>query len=108
MSAIARDLHLSLRVFAALAAVFIVLSYGAPAGRMRTFLLLDISHYNSTFPSKSSRRIEESRRWEGFGSIPAISLRGFLALDATSCPWHGCEAFRADRRFAVQACPKAA
>ena len=44
MRAVAGDLHLTLRVFAALAAIFVVLGYGAPAGRMRTFFLVNISH----------------------------------------------------------------
>ena len=49
MCAIARDLHLSFCVFAALAAVFFVIRYGAPASRMRAFLLLKLSHDDETF-----------------------------------------------------------
>jgi hypothetical protein len=44
MSAAARDLHRSFRVLATLAAVSLVIGYDAPAGRMRTFLLLSLSH----------------------------------------------------------------
>jgi hypothetical protein len=44
MRAVAGDLRLSFRVFAALAAVLFVTRYGTLASRMRTFLLLNLSH----------------------------------------------------------------
>ena len=44
MCAIAGDLYLVFRVFAALAAVLCRLWYDAPACRMRTFVLLNSSH----------------------------------------------------------------
>src|ERR1039458_7809180 len=48
MFAVARDLYLCSCVFALLAAVLFVSSDGAPAGRMRTFLWLDLLHYSFT------------------------------------------------------------
>jgi hypothetical protein len=91
MRAVAGDLHLFFRIFAALTAIFVVLGYGAPAGRMRALFLLNISHYDLPFLCKSSRGIQDSRR-EGFRSILAIALGSFLTLDAASRPWHRCEA----------------
>jgi hypothetical protein len=49
MFAVARDLYLYSGVFALLAAVLFVVCYDAPAGRMRTFLWLDIRHDNLPF-----------------------------------------------------------
>jgi hypothetical protein len=44
MSAVAGDLYLALRIFAALAAVFFLIWHDAPACRMRTFVLLNSRH----------------------------------------------------------------
>jgi hypothetical protein len=44
MCAVAGDLHLSVRVFAALAAVRFLVRHGTPASRMHAFLLLNVSH----------------------------------------------------------------
>jgi hypothetical protein len=44
MCAVARNLYLSPRIFAALAAILFVICYGAPACRVRTFVLLNICH----------------------------------------------------------------
>jgi hypothetical protein len=44
MSAVARDFDLLSRVFAALAAVLLIIRDGAAARWMRTFLLLSICH----------------------------------------------------------------
>lgn len=44
MCAVARDLDLSLRVFAALAAVRLVIRYGAPASGMRAFRRFSFWH----------------------------------------------------------------
>jgi hypothetical protein len=50
MGAIARDLYLFCScVFAALAAVLFALCYGTPAWRMRTFLVLEVSHNDFPF-----------------------------------------------------------
>ena len=49
MFAVAGDLYLCTGVFALLAAVLFVVCYGAPAGRMRTFLWLDNRHDNLPF-----------------------------------------------------------
>ena len=46
MCAVARDLHTFFSVFTALAAVRLVICYSAPACRMRTFLLFEISSHN--------------------------------------------------------------
>ena len=51
MRAVTRYLYSLARVFAALAAVFLFFRYGAPARRMRTFLLLYISHDDLPFIS---------------------------------------------------------
>ena len=106
MRAVARDLYLAFGIFAALTAIFVVRD-GAPAGRMRAFLLLNISHYNSPFLCKSLRGTQESRR-EGFGTILAPLLGSLLTLDAECCPWHHCEALGADRQFALQTRSEAA
>src|ERR1035438_447263 len=44
MAAVARDLDFSSGVFAALATVLFVMCYGAPARRVRAFLLLKVCH----------------------------------------------------------------
>ena len=53
------------------------------------------------------RRVEKSRR-QRFGSFLAIPVGNLLAVDTARRPWHGREAFGADRRFAVQTRSKAA
>jgi hypothetical protein len=45
---------------------------------------------------------------EAFRFILALPIGSLLALDTETCPWHRCETFRADRRVALHACPKAA
>ena len=52
MGAAAGDLNRLLSVLAALAAVFLILWYGAPASRVRTFLLLSLSHGEDPFLSR--------------------------------------------------------
>jgi hypothetical protein len=57
MCAIARDLDLSLPVFAALAAVGLVICYRAPASRVRALLLFSFCHaffflFNERFESR--------------------------------------------------------
>jgi hypothetical protein len=59
MCAVAGDLHLSLRVFAALAAVRFVRRYDAPASRMHAFLLLNVSHDFYSLPGRSYPRQRE-------------------------------------------------
>src|ERR1700729_2455038 len=49
MGAIARDLDFCSRVFAALAAVFLVRGYGASACRMRAFDQVDLGHGGKAF-----------------------------------------------------------
>jgi len=85
MCAVAGDLYLSFCIFAALAAIRFVLCYGAPAGRMRTFFLLNIRHYALPFLYKSSRGTQDIRR-DGFLSIPTRLLGSLLTLDAASRP----------------------
>src|SRR5271157_2090256 len=45
---------------------------------------------------------------EGFRSLPPIPIGSLLALDTTRRPWHGCDAFWADRLRALNAGSKAA
>jgi hypothetical protein len=79
----------------------------APAGRMRTFFLLNIRHYALPFLYKTSRGTQDSDR-DGFLSIPTRLLGSLLTLDTASRPWHGREALGADRRFALHARAEAA
>jgi hypothetical protein len=51
MTTVARDLYLSFRVLAALAAIFFVIGYGAPACRVCTFLFLNIRYDRLPFLS---------------------------------------------------------
>lgn len=51
MRTVARDLYLIFTVFAALAAILLVVCYGAPARRMCTFLVFDIGHNDLPFVS---------------------------------------------------------
>jgi hypothetical protein len=50
----------------------------------------------------------EDNRAERFCSLLPVPIGGLLALDTTRCPWHGREAFWADRRFALHARSKLA
>jgi hypothetical protein len=49
MRAVARDFDLPSRIFAALTAILLVISYVATARRMRTFLFFEICHDDSLF-----------------------------------------------------------
>lgn len=55
--AVAGNLHFASPVFAALAAIRLVIGHGAPAGRMRTFLGFEISHSKFAFRLRSSARV---------------------------------------------------
>ena len=55
----------------------------------------------------TSRRIDESPAEDSVLFLP-IPIGSLLALDTTRRPWHGREAFWADRRFALNAGSKAA
>ena len=68
MSAVARDLYFSLCILTALAAVLFVSCYGASACRMRTFLLLNISHGSLPFLSTEYRDKNLNQR------IPKLTL----------------------------------
>jgi hypothetical protein len=67
MRTVARDLYLFFAVFAALAEVCLVICYGAPACRMCTFLLFDVSHNDLPFVSTAHNEshlflVHESRQ----------------------------------------------
>src|ERR1700722_10868804 len=46
------------------------------------------------------------RLTHGLTSLLSIPIDGLLTTNTTRRPWHGCEAFCADLRFAINAGPK--
>lgn len=87
MSAVARDLDLSSRIFATLAAVLFAVRYAAAAGWMCAFFLIRIGHGDLPFLPRCRERVARGKLTRMQASLKPLS-----ALSRRSM----CEGFGAD------------